>query len=214
MTPSPVRATRSFVVPAVAALALAACASAPPRAERYVPPPVGASADYRVTSTGSFGAGTSPVTMSVSEADWQGRPMRRFSTPAGSTVVTSAAGTVAVLDPAGRTLMRYDPPLDYRFPLSVGKTWTQDHVITFGNGTTAQMKASWRVEAYEKVKVPAGEFDAWRLVMTDSFGFRQTTWSVPEKLGMFARRELVRPAGHPQGEGSQTWELTRAPAVR
>ena len=62
------------------------------------------------------------------------------------------------------------------------------------------------------VTVPAGTFDAWRVTMTDSFGFRQTTWSVPSRMGMYAKRVSERPAGHPQGAGVQTLELSRVPA--
>ena len=45
------------------------------------------------------------------------------------------------------------------------------------------MKAQWKVEAYEDVTVPAGTFKAWRIVFTDNFGFKQTTWSLPETVG-------------------------------
>jgi hypothetical protein len=198
----------------LAALLLAGCASAPPVAQRYVPPPVGATAEYRMTNTGSFGTGSGTLAMRVSQATWEGRPVRTYETPSGTTLQTASAGTVAVLDPAGRPLMRYDPPLDYSFPLVVGKTWTIDHELTVGAGTKMPMRTEWKVEAYEDVTVPAGTFQSWRLVMTDNFGFRQTTWSVPEKMGMFAKRISVRPPGHPQGAGTQVLEMTRIPAVR
>jgi hypothetical protein len=34
---------------------------------------------------------------------------------------------------------------------------------------------------------------------------------VPDRLGLFAKRETVRPAGHPQGAGTQMMELLSAP---
>jgi hypothetical protein len=136
----------------------------------------------------------------------------RFTYPSGATVNESAtAATIAVTDPAGRVLMRYDPPLGQPRPLAVGKTATQDIRLTFGPNPNIQMKADWKVEAVEDVTVPAGTFRAWRVTLVDSFGFRQTNWSVPDRLGLFAKRETVRPAGHPQGAGTQMMELLSAP---
>lgn len=199
---------------AVAGALLAGCAVSPPAAQRYVPPPVGASAEYRVTNTGSFGSGSVLLPMRVTESTWQGRPVRKYDSPAGATLQDpETAGVIAVLDPAGRPLMRYAPPLDYRFPLVVGKTWADRHVLTVA-GTETTLDTTWRVEAYEDVTVPAGTFKAWRLVMTDNFGFRQTSWSVPERMGMFAKRVSERPPGHPQGAGTQVMEMTKVPALR
>jgi hypothetical protein len=183
-------------------------------AERYVPPPVGATVEYRATNTGSFGSGTTLITMKVSEATYEGRTLRQYETAGSKTLQSPSAGTVAVLGPTGQPLMRYNPPLDFKFPLVVGKTWTADHELTVGPATKLPMKTSWKVETYEQVTVPAGTFNSWRLVMTDNFGFRQTTWSVPETMGMFAKRISERPEGHPQGAGTQMLEMTKVPAVR
>jgi hypothetical protein len=76
------------------------------------------------------------------------------------------------------------------------------------------MKTTWKVEAYEGITVPAGTFKAWRIVMTDNFGFRQTNWSMPDTVGMFAKRLSERPPGHPQGAGTQMLEMSKLPAVR
>jgi starvation-inducible outer membrane lipoprotein len=193
---------------------LAGCASAPPVAERYVPPPVGATVEYRMANTGSFGASSGTVTIKVSEALWEGRMLRKYETPSGATLQSPSAGVVVVFDPSGRPMMRYDPPLDFNFPLVVGKSWTTDHELTVGAGTKMPMKTTWKVEAYEDITVPAGTFKAWRVVMTDNFGFRQTNWSMPDTLGMYAKRISERGQGHPQGVGTQVLEMSRVPAVR
>lgn len=199
---------------ALGALLLSGCASSPPVADRYVPPPVGATAEYRMSNTGSFGAGTGTFVMKVSEATWEGKTLRRYDAPSSMTLQSANAGTVAVLNPSGQPLMRYDPPLDFRFPLVVGKSWTSDHELTVGASTKAPLHASWKVEAYEEVTVPAGTFKSWRVVMTDNFGFRQTTWSVPIEMGLFAKRISERPPGHPQGAGTQVLEMAKVPALR
>jgi hypothetical protein len=128
---------------------------------------------------------------------------------------TEGAAVFVLLDAAGRPAMRYEPPLGYDWPLAVGKSWVQDIQLTVGANTRVPMKASWTVEAYEDVTVPAGTFKAWRVVMTDNFGFKQTTWSVPEQLGVYARRVSERPASHPQGgAGTQVLELLSVPTVK
>lgn len=145
---------------------------------------------------------------------YEGRMLRKYESPAGSVLQSPLAGTVAVLGPAGQPQMRYDPPLDFNFPFIVGKSWTAHHELTVGASTKMPMTTLWKVEAYEDITVPAGTFKAWRVVMTDNFGFRQTNWSMPDTVGMYAKRISVRPPGHPQGEGMQVLEMTKVPAVR
>ena len=56
------------------------------------------------------------------------------------------------------------------FPLDVGKSWTYVNDYLFKDtGTKGQMKHSVVVLTYEKVRVPAGEFDAFKLESTGSF---------------------------------------------
>jgi hypothetical protein len=59
------------------------------------------------------------------------------------------------------------------FPLEVGKAWTyvNDYVLK-DTGTEGQQKYSVVVLAYEKVRVPAGEFDAFKLEAKGSFSGR------------------------------------------
>jgi hypothetical protein len=202
---------RVFLLAPLAAVFLAAgCASTP--SPTYTPPAAGSTFVYRVTSTGSYGSGTTDVPMRIESTTFEGRSAMRYTTPAGSTVnETATAATIVVTNPAGTVMMRYDPPLGQPWPLAVGKTATQDIRLTYGPTTTVPMKADWKVEGVEDVSVPAGTFRAWRVTMADSFGYRQTNWSVPDRLGMFAKRESIRPAGHPQGAGTQLMELMSAP---
>lgn len=169
-----------------------------------------------MTNTGSFGSSdraTLPVRLS--EATVEGCTLLRYDNPAGIVLQADGAAVFATLDAAGRPAMRYEPPLGYDWPLVVGKRWVQHIQLTVGANTRVPMKATWTVEAYEDVTVPAGTFKAWRVVMTDNFGFKQTTWSVPEQLGVYARRVSERPATHPQGgAGTQVLELLSVPTVK
>ena len=201
---------------AFCAALIAGCASAPPKAERYIAPPVGATWKVQVTHTGSFG-NASKLEQQVSMRDVvvEGKPFHRFDAGGGATLMDDSVGLFLVLGPGDRPLMRYDPPLGYEFPLEVGKTWAQDLTLTVGGTTRLPLKAQWKVEAYEDVTVPAGTFKAWRVVLTDNFGLRQTTWSMPEAVGTYAKRINERSATHPQGgAGTQVIELLTLPAVK
>jgi hypothetical protein len=216
---NPMTAFRAFpcLVLANAALPLlllAGCASPPLASEAYIAPKPGSTVEYRMTNTGSFGNGTSLAMMRITEATWKGQPVLRYEGPAGSVLNNDQAGAVAILDPSGRPAVEYEPALGYQWPLTVGKTWESNHVVTTATGSQFPMKASWKVEALENVVVPAGSFRAWRVTMTDNLGLRQTSWSVPQKLGMFAKRLSERTASHPQGAGTQLYEMTQIPAVR
>jgi hypothetical protein len=204
----------SFVAASVA-LILSGCGSTPPKADQYIPPPMGSTWVWNVTSSGSYGQGKAvPVTMRVTPVEWEGKALLKFESASGGVLQDRNVGVVAALDPAGRAVMRYDPPLSYEWPLEVGRTWTQQHTLTVASGQKFPMTSTWKVEAYEDVTVPAGTFKAFRLSMADSFGFKQTTWSVPTSMGVFAKRINARPPGHPQGEGTQLFELASVPTVR
>lgn len=63
--------------------------------------------------------------------------------------------------------------------------------------------------------MPAGTFKAWKIVMQDNLGFRQTIWSVPQTMGAFAKRISERSASHPQGgAGTQVFELVMVPTLK
>jgi len=198
------------------AVLLAGCASAPPRAERYVAPPVGSTWTVQVSSSGSFGSvDKAQQQVSMRDVVVEGRPYHRFDSGGVAVLQNDSVGVFLVLGPGDRPLMRYDPPLSFSFPLEVGKTWAQDLMLTVGGANPTPMKVQWKVEAYEDVTVPAGTFKAWRVVFTDNFGYRQTTWSVPEKLGVYAKRISERSATHPQGgAGVQVLELVTVPTLK
>lgn len=71
-------------------------------------------------------------------------------------------------DPVDVGIARYDPMLQtLAFPLSVGKKWTShaDKQL-FSNGKHGSFNLKAEVQAYEKVTVPAGTFDAYRVQVT------------------------------------------------
>ncbi len=65
------------------------------------------------------------------------------------------------------------------------------------------------VPAYEKVTVPAGTFDAFKIACT-SAGASETYWLAPA-AGLTVKSMFVRPQGSPFGAGTQQAELVRLP---
>ena len=63
---------------------------------------------------------------------------------------------------------KYDPNLkQFSFPLQAGKTWdgTADKML-FSNGKHGKFFLNGKVVAFEKVTVPAGTFDAYKIELT------------------------------------------------
>jgi hypothetical protein len=93
-----------------------------------------------------------------------------------------------------------------KFPLEIGKKWTfaDDYTLL---GSKRSARASIEVVGYEKVRVPAGEFDAFKLVGKSSWinrkavvagDFDATYWYAPAARAIVKYRsqsnETTRPA--------------------
>jgi hypothetical protein len=195
-------------------LVFSGCASPPaPPAERYQAPPLNSMWTYLLRSSGSFGDLRTEIGVRVEEQVFEGRRVLAFESAGQRQLQDRNGALIAVTDLQGRVQQRYDPPLGFDFPLSVGKTWTRNHTVTLaGNPRPVPFKATWTVEAYENISVPAGRFATWRLRYSDSFGESDTVWSSPESLGIVLKRVSERPAGYsPGGAGSRTMELQNLP---
>jgi hypothetical protein len=105
-----------------------------------------------------------------------------------------------IAQPDGRRIAgRQNLPLEY----AVGKRWANRFVVTFPNGLRSINEFDCRVVAREKIVVPAGTFDAYRI---EARGFTQTPkgsllvegrdWRVPELVRMPVAREEIRRANN------------------
>lgn len=81
-------------------------------------------------------------------------------------------------------------------------------VLSTGNVT--DFEVSCNVEAYEKVTVRAGTFDAFKIGCKNSLGSQDTYWLSPN-VQPFIKRAEVRGASHPSGPGTQDSELIQRP---
>jgi len=193
-----------------ASLLLPGCANSPPVAERLVDVVPGTVLVYQRKSSGSYGNFDDKVTWDHRESSWQGRPaMLASSAQAGTQVYERRTkGLVAMLGRNGQPLMSYDPPIAYRWPMKVGDSWSSQHQVTLhASGKVLPLTMNYKVEAYDKVTVPAGSFNAYLVVSTDSNGEVQRVWIAPADSLSVVKRTLDRPATHPQGAGHLEGEL-------
>lgn len=189
---------------------LGGCATPTPTADRMTIPSMGTVSSYHRTSSGSLGNYDGQVVWTHTPTTWQGKSMVLFSAPrmGGSVHDPVSFGIVASVAGDGKLLMSYDPPIDYAWPLAVGKTWSAEHSVTVhASGARVPYRREYRVEALESVTVPAGTFKAWRLFWKDNNGETETRWMVPEAGIATLKRHVERPATHPQGAGVLDAEL-------
>lgn len=200
-----------LAVTATASILLASgCASAPPVADRMVVDPMGTVTTYHRKSSGSLGNFDGTVVWTHAPATWQGQPVVAFGSPQAGVGLYDPVSfdQLATLRPDGTPLMAFNPPIGYRWPLEVGKTWTSSHELTlFATGGKMKNTIQWKVLSYGDVTVPAGTFKAWQLQWTDSFGEVETRWSAPQDGLATIKRHVERPATHPQGAGVLDAEL-------
>jgi hypothetical protein len=173
-------------------------------------PPAGTVMTYHRKSSGSLGQFDGPVVWTFGPTTWQGRPVLSMASPqAGANLHDPATlGLVAVLGRNGAPQQSYDPPIDYQWPLQVGKTWSSNHVVTMqASGARVPVRIDYQVESWGEVTVPAGTFAAYKLRWTTSLGETETRWVAPAQAIATVKRHVERPASHPQGAGVLDAEL-------
>lgn len=197
-----------YILIASVALALLSVGCAmTPKAERFPTLQVGTTYTIARTDTGSFGSGTTQITMKVDERMWEGKRMTAYVAPNGVTVSTPEGRWAAILSPDEKPIMTFDPPIGYEYPLEVGKTWTKSYRVTIpATKQTIPFDSTSKVEAYEEVTVPAGTFKTFKIISSDTTGNETVTWSDPE-VGMWIKRIETRTAKHSAGPGKREIQL-------
>lgn len=158
---------------ALACALLLAGHPAAPRAQeaRFVPPALGAVREY---AGRLFGVDCAKWTVTrVADDGAAGAEC------AGHSLSLDASGNPqAAIGADGRTLVEFKPAAPgLRFPLTVGAHWRQGYTaFTAFNNLVWDGEANCRVEAFEPVQVPAGQFDAFRIECRDQ-------WKVGPKFG-------------------------------
>lgn len=188
------------------ALTVGGCAVMEPKAERYVAPPLGSTFVNAQHNSGSYGSKNVKVPVRRGERMWQGKKMVTFETPQ-STILAHPHGDWVGVFKGDKPLVTWDPPLNWEWPLEVGKTWTQKYRMTIhAKKKTIPFQRTQKVEAYEDVTVPAGTFKAFKVSSSNTLGQDDLIWFSPE-LGIFVKRINTRTAKHAAGPGRQDVEI-------
>ncbi len=205
--------TRRAKVLVMLAATLGGCATVAPSLDTWQPAAVGTSWTTQQRNTGSFGKDTQAVVTRVPDMDWKGAPAVALKTANGTLLQQPADGRwLALLGADGKPAVTWDPPAGWSLPLGVGSRWGGPRkMINLVSGRTLEVETACTVPAYEKVTVPAGTFDAFRVECTGSADNRDTYWLAPG-VHPFLKTQSVRGPKHPQGPGTQDTELLRLPA--
>jgi hypothetical protein len=134
--------------------------------------------------------------VSISQTEIRTR-IRKKGTP--NNIIAIYSLDMNPIDTSGE---RYQPNLTrYVFPFQTGKKWSGEFdKMLFSNGKHGKFFAKAEVKGLEKVKVPAGEFDAYKIVLTyDATGTDEdartghtveTVWYAPD-VKNFVKSETV-----------------------
>lgn len=205
--------TSQAAVLGVAAAALIGCAASAPADVPWKPAPVGASWGAQQRNTGSFGKDTQTQVTRVADMTWNGGPVMAVRTGAGGTLLQRHADGrwLAMLAPDGKPAVTFDPPAGWELPFEVGSRWRRQQKMTnVATGRTLEYEWACTVPAREKVTVPAGTFDAYRIECRTSIGGEDTYWVSPA-VHPFLKTRSVRGPNHPMGAGTQETELLKLP---
>ena len=195
------------------ALTVGACAVMEPKAESYVAPPIGSRWVIATHNTGSYGAGDTTTALQRGERIWEGEKLVSIAFPGGAVLARPDGAWVAMVG-RRRTMLSWNPPVNWDYPLEVGKTWTKSSSMTIHAAKrTIPYTYTGKVEAYEDVTVPAGTFKAFRVRATNTLGDDDTNWFSP-KLGIIVKRHRVRTVKHARGPGTRDVELASQDIVK
>lgn len=195
---------------AAALLLTTGCASTPPIADKMQINPMGTVLTYHRKSSGSLGNFDGPVVWTQTPSTWQGKPVLASGAPQAGVGIhdLNSMATIANLTPAGQPVMSFEPPIDYPWPLQVGKTWSAQHTVTlYPSGNQVPLKIDGKVESWGDVTVPAGTYKAFKLVWTVNQSEVESRWVNPAEGLATIKRHVERSATHPQGAGVLDAEL-------
>lgn len=190
-----------------ATVIMGGCAMLAPKAERYMAPPVGTTYSRDLKATGSYGKSYREDSKYVGERSWQGRKLHAHERSTGQTSMVDSDGGWVGQFKGDTPIFTFEPSLTVGYPLEVGKTAKKDIRMTLHNqNRVVPYSATWKIEAYEDVVVPAGTFKAFKIVYEDSLGTRAVNWISPD-TGIFVKWNQRRSEKHPAGPGTQDSEL-------
>jgi hypothetical protein len=213
MTTRPHPLAWGFLV--LSALALAACGGrvATPLSAIVDAPLLrpGSSWTYRVVDSSQ----PEPLTLTLTfdkDDVYKGSGVLAFTAGSETYYYDRDLNFIAVIS-GGRVIREAAPSYrSFDFPFYVGKEWRsvftfQDYMRTL---SWTPVEVIWRVKEYDDVRVPAGEFRAFRLVSKPStnWGLEEEIWYAPE-VKHAVKWKHERTSSHYLGRGRQSGELVQ-----
>ena len=117
---------------------------------------------------------------------------------------TDLLGNITRFGDGRRATRNQTQPVEY----AVGRQWVSRYVITNAGGTEFQTELRFRIVGREKITVPAGTFECFRIegkgLSRAVFGsvnvtFTNNAWMAPELCRASIRREVTRTIYRPRG---------------
>jgi hypothetical protein len=170
---------------------------------------VGSSFVRSIQDSGSYGNGSSTVTLTRQpNREWKGQTVGVWTASAGPTVLIHPVhGAFHAFVNGDQPVVTFEPAAGWEWPLKVGKSWTRKLTMTtHATNQSVPVEAQITVEAYEDVTTPAGTFKAWRVRSVDNLGNDDVNW-VNTDLTILLKQKLTRTAKHAAGPGVRQTEL-------
>jgi len=200
---------RNLTAAFLAGLICTGCTTTPtsPKALGPVIAPPGSEWSNVQRDSGSYGSGVSHVAgKSLPMQNWEGRPHYAYEGPEYTTLINPTSGNWAAWVKDGKTLVSWDPPIGYHWPMWVGESWETPYRVTnHATNKTSEMRGSFYVQSQENVNVPAGTFKTFKVWYVDSTLTGVIWWS-PD-LGLFVKSRFERNSSHPAGPGVREQDL-------
>jgi hypothetical protein len=167
---------------------------------------------YRVTDTTSKQPRMMTLTFEKEDV-YKNTAVLAFKTDSGEMVLYDRDLNLVAVVTGDRVLREASP--SYRafdFPFYVGKEWRS--VFTYQDNARSlswsPVEVLWKTKEYDVVKVPAGQFRAFKLVSEPrtNWAMKEELWYAPEVLQV-VRWKYERTSAHYLGKGREVGELVQ-----
>jgi hypothetical protein len=167
---------------------------------------------YRVTDTTSKQPRMMTLTFEKEDV-YKNTAVLAFKTDSGEMVLYDRDLNLVAVVTGDRVLREASPPYRaFDFPFYVGKEWRS--VFTYQDNARSlswsPVEVLWKTKEYDVVKVPAGQFRAFKLVSEPrtNWAMKEELWYAPEVLQV-VRWKYERTSAHYLGKGREVGELVQ-----
>jgi hypothetical protein len=207
--------TSALLLFAVAA-AVSACGGKdlPPQSAIVSAPLMRAGSTWTYRVTDSTDKQPRMLTLTFEREDvYKNTSVLAFNAGGGETQLTDRDLNFVAAVTGDRVLREASPSFRaFDFPFYVGKEWRS--VFTYQDNARSlswsPVEVHWKTKEYDVVKVPAGQFRAFKLISEPrtNWAQKEEVWYAPEVLQM-VRWKVERTSAHYRGKGREVGELVQ-----